>query len=645
MAQRKAGDMILFFEKYSIIQVLYLFRSVKRAENIYFHYVPFSNQKQHPVLRKAVRKAIFFINRKTKVAAIDIKVVDDHYWAVNKKVIEFVECLAPEIEKSIVFRMITQRIAKDGNILKCYKTFLADYIAKRCLFFSLAKSIACDDEQALWIIPASVENGFIQNKLFGSNVLDKNIPSGISSINIAADLARKLAFLLMLTLLPVGFIVLKLKRLTLTRNIAKRYDVAMPVVWGFHEGDNLVTGVNNPYEDDYLYGERIKPGQVIHIFNYWRHNPKIEERFKSIMDKKGIPYIDKKEYKVTPRMLFKALKIQLSLLFGLSINGFYLSEKSYLLLTGCKVIRYILDTYLELENVNSLVFFSKIDYDPSHIVHTVIANSLGRKTVGIQHAASPYDLPQLCYAHFDNYVVFADMYIEEYAPYWQKIRLSKTGRETLDFVINILHDDKKIGELKKKMEDRFIAKKFTVVFALSGDNPNISARSWDNAYEGLSRLKELDIDFNLFLRFRESNYGYMRNFEKIAESDKRIIIDHKYFTTYELMALCDLFIGCATSFTLNEAIATKARVFTFDLDGRAKYLYRDYGKDFVISKSEDFVRVFNGLKDGFKDFDCNWELFKKKSNFNYDGKNHQRIQQAVYDTLEEARKMECLCAE
>lgn len=447
----------------------------------------------------------------------------------------------------------------------------------------------------------------------------------------------KCAILLMLSVLPMGFLILKSRKITLKRNIAKKYDVAMPVVWGFHEMDNLLTGVRRPHKDDYLYGEYLRPGQIVHIFSYWRYDSEIERRFRSIMDKSGIAYIDKKQYRLTPGMFLRAIKIQISIASGLVSSGFYVFEKTAILMLGCKIIHHILDSYLELENVDYSVYFSKQDYSLNHIVHTIICNSLGKKTVGIQHAASPYDFPQLCYVHFDNYIVFGDTYIEAFAPHWQRIRLSKVGRESLDFITNILQDDVKIQRLKERFKGKFTERKFTAVFALAGNDPDISAKAWDTIYRGLNSLRGLDIDFNLFLRFRESNLGYMRNFEGIAREDKRIIIDYEYFTIYELMALCDLFIGCASSFTINEAIASKAKVFTFDIDGRTKHLYGDYGKDFIIDDPEDFVKVFSGLKNNFKDFDCDWELLRKKSNFNYDGKNHGRIQRVVYDTLQEVK--------
>jgi hypothetical protein len=209
----------------------------------------------------------------------------------------------------------------------------------------------------------------------------------------------------------------------------------------------------------------------------------------------------------------------------------------------------------------------------------------------------------------------------------------------IDWVIRCLKSEGYRDELSERYRDIYPLRRYLIVIIFPSATELVMESQWTEVYEALSELRNINIDANIFLRFRfldePSLSMKIEMFKGIAEKDKRFILDHANFTTYELMAICDLFIACNASFGINEAVAAGTKVFTFDYTGFAKCWFTDYGKDFVLSNRSDLLRVFRGLESGFDGFDCKWELLKKDLNYHYDGRNLERIQKVVLDTIKE----------
>ncbi len=70
--------------------------------------------------------------------------------------------------------------------------------------------------------------------------------------------------------------------------------------------------------------------------------------------------------------------------------------------------------------------------------------------------------------------------------------------------------------------------------------------------------------------------------------------------------------------------------------GTAKYCFAKYVNDIVINTKNDILNLFRDLESGFKEYDCNWKLFRKEYNYHYDGTCLKRIQEVLTDTLEES---------
>ena len=631
--KKKASNLILFFETYSIIQTLFLFKYIKKARIIYFHRKGFPPIKVNPRIKKIVTKLIALFNKDVRIEFLPYERINNHNWVMNKKAIDVAEKMGHDMTNSASYKAVL-RVIGNANISKCYYAQMVDDISTRLLFFKAAEGLIADSEERVSLVPADNDNCLIQNELFGKEALNSHVLPLVVLANRTRNLFRKFSIVTFFILMPSFYVISKFKKID-----KKTGDIAMPAIWGFRKGSVIIDGVKCMQDDSYLYNGKIKKGQIIHIFKYWRPPKKIEEEYKDEMTKRDITYIDSRDYKMTLKLIKMAIKIQLALARSCLISAFYVFDKSDYIYYSAKVIYWSLEKHLELENVDYKVEFIKNDYSASSILSTVINSKYTKKTIGMQHNASPYDLPALSYVHFDKYIVYSDMLIKEFLPYWKGLDLVKTGRETIDWVVNFLNNSNAILKLKERFSRLYPVSQYIVVIAMSSDADYNPLNKWDEMYRALYDLKTLnDIDFRVFLRFRSIKYlsssNNMIRFARLPQHDERIIIDQTNFSTQELMALCDLFIGCNTSFSLYEALATRAKVFTFNLHDRVKHVFGGhYGKDFILNTEEDIRRVFNGLKDNFREFDCDWEALKRDCNFNYDGRNIQRIQEAVWSLI------------
>ncbi|MBW2004224.1 MAG: hypothetical protein JRI72_06350 [Deltaproteobacteria bacterium] len=244
--------------------------------------------------------------------------------------------------------------------------------------------------------------------------------------------------------------------------------------------------------------------------------------------------------------------------------------------------------------------------------------------------------------HLDKYIIYGDLFEKHFYPFWKGLKLEKTGRENIDWVVNLKNDKAAMNTLKDKLRYYYPARKYNAVIILPSGAELNKKSQWDEIFNALCKIRTIDLDCNIFLRFRKekdlNGYGHLRRFKDLPKLDGRIFIDHDNFTTYELMVLSNLVITNSASFAVHEAIVTDAKVFTFELIGFTHYYFPNYGNDFILYTEEDLIRVFMGLENDFMEFDCNWDKLKKDCNYNYDGKNHMRIQEVVWNTVKEVKE-------
>jgi len=589
--------------------------------------------------QKAVERIILFLNRDVVIKTFPCADINKLNWDLNKRAVAITDELENSIRRSTCFNIIIE-LLKDEAVLKYYKMRLVNHISDRLVFFGVAKDKIKEIKSDFYIIPSAVDEFALQAKLFGEFRLDHYILPGCWSANEFRNSVKMLFSLFLFALLPLLYLLFNIHKVKTKTTKNAKYDIAMPVIWGLHEGDVIIGNVKFSQDDSYLYNRAIKKGNIIHMFNFSKFSPEVLKKYKAIMTKRHIPYVERSEYRIGVNMLLTIVKSQKKIArYWRRLFLFGFRDKYEYLRYSITAVYEMLKKYLELENVEYKVEFVRTDYDPGHIVGTIICNKNNRKTVGIQHNASPYSMPWLSYVHMDKYIVYGDNFVRRFSPHWQNIRLAKTGRENIDYVVNIANDRKYIEKLRRRLRMKYSETRHTVLITFPGGDEKNLRKQWDEMYDALCSLRSFDIDLNLFLRFRNvdhlEHFEHLKRFKELPLMDARIHIDHDSFSTHELMAISDLYIAGCASFGISEAIAIMKNVFTFSYMGIEKYYFGEYGSDFILYDRDDVLKVFAAIERGFQYFDCKWDLLRKDCNYHCDGNNLKRIQDVVWETVEE----------
>ena len=629
---------ILFFETYSILQIIFLFRYIKRAQTIYFHRraLPIIAHNLH--IKKATLTLIGLINKNIKIKSPPAEMVNEYSWLMNRLAVDVVEASTDEINKSPIYRTILE-IIHDDKIIKYYKAQLVKHLSARMLFFKIAKELIKKDKNQIFLVPAYNDNEKMQEDLFGKETLKPHFLSGVFLANKIRIFFNSIFQKIIFLLFPLIYIISNFKNLKLGRIKKKKYDIAVPVVYGFYNGEIIIDGVKRIEDDGYLYNTSITPGRIIHIFKHWKYPIEVEQYYKNAMDNKGIHYIDSKDFKINVIFLLIAIKLQLKILKH-ALSKLLLHQNRYEYLKYSNgIIKSMLKKHHEFENINFKVELIWHDYEPSHIVETILCNHQNKKTVGIQHGstAGPYVFPHLCYDHLDIYCIRSHRHLELHSPFWNRLNVKKVGNYRIDYLTNIARSQLLITSIKNKIASMYGEKKFIVLILLPGPSEYNLMASWNEMYEALCELKSENIECNIFLRFRSVDHlekTHIRRFKKLPDIDNRYIIDLMNFSTYELMAVSDLVISSSHSSGVIEAVSIKKKTFSFDYMRTAKHSFGKYGKDIILSLKEDVIKAVKNLENNYDGYECDWDLLRTEYNYHYDGKSLNRIRSAIWEILQ-----------
>lgn len=591
----------------------------RRTKTVYLWAPGIPRSRQKTLLSRVAEALVHRINPKIRIESVPSDVMVAHNWAANAEAVGEVEWLTAEIKDSWAFRTVSD-IVKDEGLLKFFKAMLVADIAERRLFQAVAQDLAGRHDDLVAIPDGS-----------------EQLP-GLGCTDPAGSAWNKVTGLLTLFLLPVGFLFRHLR--IPTRREPVRYDVAIPVVYGVGESAFALTGVHTLRDDGALYHDELPEGRVIHVFGAVRPRPDVEEYFKRKLEDRGLPHVDWRSFHLTLPFIRLALALQGHLCRAMFSGWQWTNERVCYLRYAIRAFYWYLAYQLECEHVAASVEVVRDDYAPRHVMRTIVARQRGRKTVGIQHAAGIYDAPQLAYAHLDHYAVCAEGYVKTFLPFWRDLRLERIGRESVDWVVSLLGDSNRRQRVRERLDEKYGSRRHTVVFALAlGIDPPPQAQ-WDEVYSALEWFIASPLDARLFLRFRRvldlMERPHLRRLAELARRDSRLILEHEEFTTYDLMAVADLFIANSASFTIYEAIATGAKVFTFDFLGTARWFFPSYGKDFVLRTRADIVRAVSGLPAGFQGFDCRWDLIRAEGDYHYDGRNLERFRSLLVRVVRES---------
>jgi len=627
----------LLFESCSILHTICLWKEIKAADLIFYFGNTASLFESFPLNKKMVLSIVQFLNPRVTIRNVPHEIISKYSWTLNKECLKLVDDCEATIRESSLFQL-ARNLLGDEKIINYYKMRLAQHIPARFLFSNIAAQL-CKQHKDLYVIPTCEKLYGLEIEILHQLYKENLLPERIKKISRLDQAVKKVCLLFLLTFFPLVFILSRIKKIRISVGKKRECDVRLPVIWGIRDDLGKLQGIKRPQSDEYLYNEHLKLGQIIHVFGDWKINNDVEQEYKRLMNKYGYSWVDKKTYSMDVRFLKITANTIKTIMQSLFKHRLHLNNPIHILEITIRILNHYLDKQLEHSNLDYNVEFIRDDYNAKHVVATILCHANNKKTVGTQHVAIPHIAPYLSYVHFDKYLVYGDLFLKHYLPYWNELNLEKTGRETIDWVANILLDRKKKKDLNRRLKNLYPERKFTAVIILPSGSERNKKEQWDKIYNALHEMSEMDIDLNLFLRFRSENdlheYDHLRRFKRLAEKNSTIHIDHDNFTTYELIVLSELVIANSASFAINEAIITNAKVFSFEFLGFTKYYFPNYGNDFILNSKEDLLRVLRGLENNFEGFDCNWDNLKKDCNYHCDGNNLKRIQKVVVDTVSE----------
>jgi len=572
----------IFFQTFSIIHILVLINKIKKAKKILFldnntlvswEYGFNTNTVINQILnkvglepiqiqsKKIVLWMIKIINPNVKIEILDFKDFAKIFYQLNKDSLSIVDNLSPQVMSSTAYKLMYS-IVQDDNLIKYFKAFLARIIPRCSLFENLSMEFI-RSESDLTIVPYNVPSKNIESS-DTQKIIDSYVPNIILKVNSFIFAYKSILLEISILFLPALIFIYYSKNF-LYKTKKGDFKLAIPVVWGiFPNQDQIKThGIKRHNDDSYFYDNGFKPSEIVHIFGEWNFSSDQTLAFKKAMQEKKYAFREKHKYVISWRIIQLLLVIQWKIIV-LLFRSKRLGEINYLLIYAFqKGIYHYIRKNIEIDNVNFKIEYVKSDYNPAHVINTIACHKNGRKTVGIAHAASPYDAPQIAYPHFDKYFSLCEIYEKTFGTYWENVNLVQSGRESVDWMWSRMGN--KTGILQR-INKLYGKRQHIVTITLPGGTvPSILSSRFREIVAGLRRLKEIDLDCHVFIRSRRINYLHesanLSPFLELPELDDRIILEHENFDTLELIAVSDLIIGASASWIINEASISGKKIF------------------------------------------------------------------------------------
>lgn len=632
---------MLFFESYSILQIVFLWRAIRRARRICFHekiYPPLRRRFRLPRHEAICRALIRLINREVEFVRPPEELLLRHNWEMNKRAIPVTDRMEEILSGTGACRAL-HSLLKDDALVRFFQGLYVSHAAERLMFYAVGSSLRAEDKG--WVLVPAWNGGDRYAAEVEGGAEAARHSAEVSFVNGLREAVRKLLILTAALAYPLIFVLSRLIRgkVALRPPRRREYDVLQPVLWGIFEAGSgrMISGTKKAQDDSYLQCERLSPDRILYLFRKWRRSLEEEADLKAKMARNGWPFADSRDFVLTPSFLRYALRVQwcaLRLLAGGLAGG----DGAGMCESGALAVRAILHKRLEIENVACKVEFVRDDYNAGHVIETILNNRAGRLSIGIQHHMNAWDYPALSYVHFDKYIVYGDLTARTFRPHWDRLDLQKTGRENIDWAVSLVRDREAVERIAERLDALYGKRRARVLFVLPTRRPLNRRKKWDELYAALEWLTQSELEIQVFLRFRslsDLEASRLARFRGLAGRDPRVIIDQENFTTQELMAAVDVTVGNTVSFSIWEAAAAGRKVFSFDMIGVTPYYFAGYGKDFVLTGEEALRALFRAAVEGLAGLDVRWEDLARDCNYHADGGNLRRIQEVVVEGVAE----------
>ncbi|MBW2004225.1 MAG: hypothetical protein JRI72_06355 [Deltaproteobacteria bacterium] len=386
---------VILFETYSVLQAIFLCRIIRKACLLYFYGRGHSRLDFIPLKKRIVLKIVRLISPGIEIRQISQDMMSAFVWATNMESVSIVDKLEQQIKRSHLYKLAFNLLG-DESIVKYYKMRLAPFISTKYLFWKIAKNLE-QKHYDLYIAPSGEGLYDLDETWKGTISIKQPNILNLAIINRVRLFLKKSIFIAVLTCYPLLFVIMRLNKLSFLKNKKRRYDVRLPVIWGFNDEGEKIDGIKRPHNDGYLYNEKLVPGSIIHVFGSWKFSPEVATNYKRNMNNRGISWVDKRDYSLDIFCLKRLLRYYQKILIGLFKYKLYWVEPNYLIDITNRIIYHIFAKELEMANIDYHVEFIRDDYNAKHVVDTILCNQRKKKQWGFSMP------PYLIYPH--NYAM------------------------------------------------------------------------------------------------------------------------------------------------------------------------------------------------------------------------------------------------
>lgn len=534
------------------------------------------------------------------------------------------------VKASASFRLMCRLLGTE-RLDRYYKSRLLPWLVAETLFYRVARVLA--GESRLVLLPASADPFGLHRYFFPREEFSRVVPWtvrwGLRGAHWIRRLANtlvggNLAKLVLFVLHPLLAALVQVRRSSPPVDA----DVIMPLTSGFRE--ERWTGEAG-HDDGFLLGGDLTPARIAYYWSDWKFSPVERARQTEWMQARGVRFFDPDRLPVAPRVL-RELGAFCVRLWSRAFSPSLLAEDPRIATSSAALACHFLTAWRFARAVNFKVSVEWQDYSPVHVVRTLVANRLGRLTLGMHHGivAPPLAMPVIRYTDIDRLCVWGQAFADMHGDHWKHMRLVPVGAYRADFVLQA-GEGSRSSELRERYASLYGGGRPLILVLFSTLNWFVVRSRVEEWLEGLRLLAVLPGEFRVVCRFRtrELKEEWLRcGLREIAAADFRIVVDTEQFTTYEWMALSDMVIAATHSTGLIEAAVAGKACAAFDQMMAAETVIGKYDSSMVLKTRHDLVRAVRAIQAG------QWsmkgaEAFAKDFSYYADGRSIDRLREAI----------------
>jgi hypothetical protein len=632
--------MTVFFQQYSVLQTLLVFRQIASAKKIvFYHQSPTGEQLSAGWMRTLVVWLIRRINSGVAIHEIDQEgLYQLGFYANNLESDRYVDEVFSRCRRSASYGVM-QDVINDVHVENFYKMRLLDIVINRTCFLRAIPQVLGVNQDGV-VIPDSIDPDGLCRHFVSDDQFRRAIPIQVRMLHRFLQgwgKIKTLRYLMYLVVfVPMRYLVLLVFQRGMTWHPAPLCaDVVVPLIAGFSE-KGLVRG-RRRHDDSHLLDRELGPERVAFYFSDWAFSREEEDTQRKVMEGLGIRHFDPRTFRPSIGYIREAGRRCRAVWEGVSRRPQIIWDDPAFVYSSAALLHHHLNQLLFMHSVDFKVAVEFGDYSPVHVVRTMAANQHGRLTVGMHHNApeGPKGFPILRYAYLNKYCTWGDELKKLYAPYWDGLQTIPVGALRVDFVAEAQREERQ-RELDQLYSRRYGGQHPLIVLLFPSFSKLNVMKRINAMIDGVRKLGDLPGNFQVVCRFRSvSDLDRFRTMglDSIMASDRRIVVDMTDLTTYEWIALSDVVIVSGVSSGMVEAAAAGKPCFTFDYVMLAESVYGRYGTDLVLKTAEDLVRVVKHAEIGFGGWDCRWNQIVKDYSYAVDGQSMDRYRAVIEDAV------------